>query len=296
MTSPRPFRDACTHGEAVARLEAGSGSRFDPEVVRAFCEFEPLARIREAIAAGPRPAGHEGFDVSGLTFDRLLDKVSCDLLLAARVLREANSGGGPLTTNLPSACSALGGDRLREVVSGGATWGELTAVPKEIWEHSLRAAEAARLIAEQTGTVNPEDAYTLGLLHDVGEALLGSLFPAAAAVLAGLDDRERVEHEAATYGVDHAQVGQWALGACGMPRALSSALQAHHDVSCANDPAALLLHVANAVANATDPFKLAALDTIGADRLYMLRLSRTALFRIHSLTGDALERRLNPVL
>lgn len=81
-----------------------------------------------------------------------------------------------------------------------------------------------------------------------------------------------------------------------MPPALSSAAQTHHDVACANDPAALLLHVANAVAHATDPFKLAALDTIGTDRLYMLRLSRTDLFRIHAATQDTLERRLNPIL
>ena len=228
------------------------------EVVRAFCDFEPLARISEVLAAGPRPASPDGRDVSGLTFDGLVEKVSCDPLLAARVLREANSAGGARTANLWTACSALGDDRLRGVVSGGSAWGELTGFSEKLWEHSLRAAGAARMIAGQTGIVNPGDAYTLGLLHDVGEALLGSLFPATAAVLAGLDEGERVEYEAASYGVDHAQVGQWALEACGVPPALSSAAQTHHDVACANDPAALLLHVANAVAHATDPFKLAA--------------------------------------
>ena len=297
LTSPRPFRDACTHGEAVAQLWKGAGTRFDPEVVRAFCEFEPLARVREAVAEGPRPAYPGGTDVSCLTFDELIAEVSSDPLLASRVLREANSADGPQTANLAVACSAIGGSRLRGVISGGAAWGEATAAASEkTWEHSLRAAEAARLIAEQTGIANPEDAYTLGLLHDVGETLLASLFPATAAVLTGLDASERVEYEAASYGVDHAQVGQWMLEACGVPRALASALQTHHDAACANDPLALLLHVADAVAHADDPFKLAALDTIGTDRLYMLRLSRNDLFRIHALTGDAVERRLDPVL
>ena len=296
MTSPRPYRETCSHGEAVARLREGAGSRFDPEVVRAFCDFEPLARIRAAVAAGPLPAAKEGFDAFGLTFDELIEKVSVNPMLAARVLRAANSAGGLQTTNLSVACSALGGACLREVVSGGAAWNESTAVSETLWEHSLRAAEAARLLAEQTRILNPEDAYTLGLLHDIGETLLASLFPATAAVLAGLGGDERVEYEAASYGVDHAQVGQWVLESCGVPRALSSALQAHHDVASANDPAALLLHVADAVARADDPFKLAALDTICTDRLYMLRLSRNDLFRIHASTRDALERRFDPVL
>jgi putative nucleotidyltransferase with HDIG domain len=294
MTSPRPFRDACSHVKAVAQLWKDAGVRFDPDIVRAFCEFEPLSRVREAVAAGPRPAHSGSFDASGLTFDELIEKVSSDPLLAARVLLEANSAGGPQTANLAVACSALGSTRLRDVASGGASWGE-AVVSEKLWEHSLRAAEAARLIAEQTGIVKPEEAYTLGLLHDVGEALLASLFPEMAAVLIGLDAVERVEYEAASYGVDHAQVGQWMLEACGVPRALSSVLQTHHDVECTNDPLALLLYLANAVAHANDPFKLAALNSIGADRLYMLRLNRHDLFRIHASTQDALERRLDPV-
>jgi hypothetical protein len=96
--------------------------------------------------------------------------------------------------------------------------------------------------------------------------------------------------------VDHAQAGQWALEACGVPHPLSAAIQTHHDVACLNDPAALLLHIADAVAHATDPFKVAALDTIGAERLSMLGLSRHDLFRIHSSTRDALDRRLYPVI
>jgi putative two-component system response regulator len=296
MTSPRPFREALPHDEAVARLLEGAGSRFDPEVVQAFSEFEPLARIRHAVAAGPAAAHAEGFDASGLSFDELVEKVSCEPLLAARVLSVANSDGAPRIANLAVACSALGGKRLREVVSGGASWGAGVYVSEQSWEHSLRTAEAARLLAEQTRILDPEDAYTLGLLHDVGETLLASLFPATATVLAGLGDDERTEYEATAYGVDHAQVSQWVLEACDVPRALASAVQTHHDVACVNDPAALLLHVADAVAHADDPYKIAALDSISTERLYMLRLSRHDLFRIHALTGDALERRLNPVI
>jgi putative two-component system response regulator len=297
MTSPRPFREALAHEEAVARLLEGAGAGFDPEVVRTFVEFEPLARIRRAVAASPIPATHEVFDASRLSFGELAEKVSCDPLLAARVLHAANATCGLRTADLDAACSALSLGGLREAVSRGGSWAEGGApLSGEMWEHSMRAAEAARLIAEQTHILDPKAAYTLGLLHDVGQMLLASLFPATAAVLAGLEAEERAEYEAASYGVDHAQVGQWVLEACGVPRALAAAVQTHHDVECVNDPAALLLHVADVVAHADDPYKVSALDSISPERLYMLRLSRNDLFRVHTLTGDALERRLNPVI
>ncbi len=49
-------------------------------------------------------------------------------------------------------------------------------------------------------------------------------------------------------------------------------------------------------AQADDPYKVAALDSISTERLYRLGLSRHDLFRFHVLTHDALERRLNPVI
>lgn len=297
MTSPRPFREALTHEEAIALLSEGAGKRFDPEVVRAFGAFEPLALIRRAVAAGPAAATREGFDASGLSFDELAEKVSCNPLLAALALRAANAAYGLRTADLGAACSALGLEGLREAVSGGGSWVEGGGpLADELWEHSLRAAEVARLIAEQTGILDPKAAYTLGLLHDVGQVPLAALFPETAAVLAGLDSSERAEYEAASYGVDHAQVGQWVLEACGVPRPLAAAVQAHHDVDCTGDPAALLLHVADAVAHADDPYKVAALNSISSERLYMLRLRRHDLFRVHALTNDLLERRLNPVI
>jgi putative two-component system response regulator len=107
MTSPRPFREALAHEEAVARLLEGAGAGFDPEVVRTFVEFEPLARIRRAVAASPIPATHEVFDASRLSFGELAEKVLCDPLLAARVLHAANAACGLRTADLDAACSAL---------------------------------------------------------------------------------------------------------------------------------------------------------------------------------------------
>lgn len=152
------------------------------------------------------------------------------------------------------------------------------------------------LDAVRPALLDAEEAYSLGLLHDIGRVLLSSLFPKEMKEMEGCEDDERIEREVAAFGVDHAQVGQWVLESCGLPRHLTSFVQTHHDVLRTNTPAALLLHVANAVARADNPFKVASLNTIGTERLYMLRLSRHDLFRIHASLDSVLEQRFTPVL
>lgn len=302
MTSPRPFRDAFSHEEAIAILEKSAGQQFDPHIVQIFCQFEGLAKIRHHIKTGLNFAQMftplVSFDPRALSSYEMLEMVESEPVLAACVLREtnlANETDVP-TAKLSTACAVLGVARLREMMAEADGGSELDPSDEKLWEHSLRCAEAARLLAERTGIINPEDAYTLGLLHDIGEILLRSLFPEEMRAMTDLTDEERTEGEIAAFGVDHAQVGQWVMNACGLPRALTSAVQTHHDVMRINAPAALLLHVANAIADADDPYKIAALDTIGTDRLYMMNLSRNDLFSIYEATGSALERRLDPVL
>jgi putative two-component system response regulator len=296
MTSPRPFRDAFDHETAVAHLKKGAGVHFDPEVVRAFCDLEALAQIRGAIAGAAR--GHAPWLAPGLPAGAgllsaadLVGQVMCEPALAACVLREANAVGAGPTADLDEACARLGEDRLRSLVS--ETCGHSPSGPDDgrLKDHSLRCAVAARLLAEQTGVIAPGDAYALGLLHDIGELLLSSLFPEQLENLIWLDEDARLEREVAAFGVDHAQTGQWALEALGLPRALGALVQTHHDAMRINAPAALLLHVANVIAYAESPSDITALDSLGSDRLALLRLNRADLARIHERTAETVEGR-----
>jgi HD-like signal output (HDOD) protein len=148
--------------------------------------------------------------------------------------------------------------------------------------HSVRCAVAAELLAKRTKMIDPDDAYSLGLLHDTGEALLCTLFPEEMENIIWFDETDtRTEREVAAFGVDHGQVGQWILESCGIRRELALTVQTHHDVMRINEPVALLLHVANVVASAANSSEIAALDDLGSDRLAMLRLSRADLAYIH---------------
>jgi HD-GYP domain-containing protein (c-di-GMP phosphodiesterase class II) len=56
MRATRPYREALSREQARAELEIGSGSEFDPEVIRAFLLLE-AAEEWNSSAPSPVPAG-----------------------------------------------------------------------------------------------------------------------------------------------------------------------------------------------------------------------------------------------
>jgi putative nucleotidyltransferase with HDIG domain len=301
MTSPRPFRNALDHESAVGALIAGSGTQFDPEVVAAFCGLESLAEIRGSIARGDfgsrfLPYGRAAA-LRLLPLEELVRVVEREPALAAAVLRAANAcaSAEDATMSLYAACTRLGGEALRGIVSKGESPERCDPEAEAMRGRSRRCAVAAMLLAEKTGALDPDEAYTAGLLHDLGEALLRSLFPEEAESIAWLGHPFAVEREVAAFGVDHAQVGQWILDACGVPATRSFAVQAHHDTDHVNDPPALLLQVAVAVAGAKDSSEIVSLDALAPDRLALLRLTRADLARVHEMTTELAGERLDSV-
>lgn len=301
MTSPRPFRSALDHERAVRTLQDGAGSQFDPEVVAAFCGLEALAQIRGHIARGDFGSGFLSFarpaGLRVLPLEELVRVVEREPALAAAVLRAANEGlrTEEATISLYEASARLGADALRELIEQGCASKRLGYEAEVLRSHSRRCAAAAMLLAEKTGAHDPDEAYTAGLLHDLGEALLRSLFPEEAENITWLGHPFAAEKEVAAFGVDHAQVGQWILDACNIPATCSFAIQAHHDLDHVNDPAALLLQVADAVAGANDSSEMADLEALAPDRLALLRLTRADLARIHEMTTEMVGERFDVV-
>lgn len=301
MTSPRPFRDAIEHEAAVAELIKGAGTYFDPEVVRAFCGLEALVEIRGSIKRGDFGSrflcADPPSDWRRLPLEALVRVVESEPALAAGVLRAANAGlsAGDTTGSLYAACARLGVEALREIISQAVAGGTASHEADELRDHSLRCAMAAMLLAEMTGTLDPDEAYTVGLLHDLGEALLRSLFPEEAEKIIWLGHSFRADREVTAFGVDHAQIGQWILDACNVPHALSNTIQTHHDINLVSDPASLLLHIADAIARADHPGELARLDALAPHRLAQLRLSHADLARVHALITEVVGGRFECV-
>lgn len=193
----------------------------------------------------------------------LAQKIELDQALAAKTLRIANSsfyGMQSKVTSIPQAVSVLGFHSIRTVVTACALTSSFAPVAggfdfQAFWRHSLATAIAARLLAPHLG-VNPETAFTAGLLHDLGTLVLVTRFPAEHALVRSYrqaHDCPMAEAELAIIGIDHAQVGSALAAYWKFPVAIQQAVADHHAIDrLAAGGLPLAVHMANAVALALD--------------------------------------------
>ncbi|MGK5014456.1 HDOD domain-containing protein [Janthinobacterium sp. 75] len=193
----------------------------------------------------------------------LAQKIELDQALAAKTLRIANSsfyGMQSKVTSIPQAVSVLGFHSIRTVVTACALTSSFAPAAggfdfQAFWRHSLATAIAARLLAPHLG-VNPETAFTAGLLHDLGTLVLVTRFPAEHALVRSYrqaHDCQMAEAELAVIGIDHAQVGSALAAYWKFPEAIQQAVADHYAIDRLEAGGLpLAVHMANAVALALD--------------------------------------------
>src|SRR5260221_13430887 len=155
---------------------------------------------------GPRP--------SAADLGRLIES---DAALSTQVIRLSNTAFYGLSGKVSSAWRAvtvLGLATVRAIATTAAfdLFSEKgRSVPDDFWEHSVSTAAAAAAIARRVG-IQPNDAFSAGLLHDLGTALVFRRAP------------RRFQDSGAT----HAEVGAAALGLMRFPAAMVEAIASHH--------------------------------------------------------------------
>ncbi|MDJ0812372.1 MAG: HDOD domain-containing protein [Woeseiaceae bacterium] len=113
--------------------------------------------------------------------ERLADVVRTDAVLVARLLVGANSAfhnrAGIEITDLALAISRLGFEVVRnmaitlavEQIFNASQHDALKSSIKDIWSSSLSLASMCFVIARNSETVNPDNAFLCGLLHQIGK-------------------------------------------------------------------------------------------------------------------------------
>lgn len=195
---------------------------------------------------------------------KLGGQIALDQALAAKTLRLANSsfyGLQSKVTNIAQAVSVLGFHSIRTLVTACAVTGSFPETGrgsfnfKAFWRHSVATGVCAQLLARRL-KLNPDSAFTAGLLHDIGALVLATRFPAQYEEMLAYrrqHDCSTLVAEHAVFGLDHALVGSTLASHWKFPLAMQSAVASHH----APDPAwtaslELVVHAANALAHALD--------------------------------------------
>ncbi len=285
MTKPNSADNASTHEEAIKDLRSGIGKQFDSVVVEEFCNIEAIDKIRRTIADGISgmrlPTALVACDEARMSTGEILQKFKTEPLLALDILRMGNPAqNGQPTAQLLPLMSKIGEAKLRALLGqyGLPAPDEFT---KARTIHALRQAFAAQLLAAHTCLIHPDDAYTLGLLYNVGENLLFNLFPNEMLELSILDINIRSHRQIEMFGIDAAQISRWMLEACGVPPALTMAIENQQDFMHITHPTALLMQTAYKIAYNKSSDNTPTMNRIENSALETLNLSRADLNKIY---------------
>ena len=190
-----------------------------------------------------------------VTLEELAEVISADGVIASEVLRMANSafvGARGEVRSIVQAATFLGLKRVSSIAASVAmrsSLGHLWRKPvvRQCWQHNLASALTAEQMARWLN-LDPQAAYTAGLLHDIGR--LGLLMRhqdecAGFITIEQAPDVDFLAVERERFGMDHADMGQRMIAALDLPEQLRQAAGRHHDVPAApSDDFTTFIHVA----------------------------------------------------
>lgn len=195
--------------------------------------------------------------------------LSEDPAMSVKVLKLTNSAFYGLSREIDSVKQAVvivGLEAIRNLVLSASVLDMFKQesldqeFQEKFWRHSLAVGVCGRILAKKLrkrGIVDPDAAFSAGLLHDVGKMILCCFLPGEFKKYQDERDNdttaETFEIEERVLGYNHAQIGailatQWKL-----PARLTEAITYHHhpQLSESDDPIPYIIHIANYVSKRT---------------------------------------------
>lgn len=200
--------------------------------------------------------------------------IAQDPSITAKILQVANSAamGATEGVNDPvEAVQRLGMSTVRSLVLSAQVFncfaaGKLKSFsPETLWQHLMTCGGLARAIMhhERAGHAECEDAFTAGMLHDMGQLMLADSLPdefQKALTLAYEEKIPLAEAERRVFGATHTGLAAYLFGLWGLPAATVEAVAFHHEPQKSDlkkFSALTAVHVANAL---TDESEAAGLN------------------------------------
>jgi putative nucleotidyltransferase with HDIG domain len=220
--------------------------------------------------------------------DRISELIARDPAITAKLLQLANSAvfGLQLQVIQPAeAIAYLGLNTTKALVLLAHTFSSFEQLEHDgfsaesLWRHSVATGQFARRLAlmEGSGVEPAEQAFTAGLLHDVGKLLFAANLPKPFGQALALAREQRWslwEAERRVLGASHAEVGARLLGIWGLPTPVVEAVALHHyPARRANQPFSPLtaVHVANVFDHEVRP-EPSSIASSGMDLGYLKEL------------------------
>ncbi|MEB3246176.1 MAG: HDOD domain-containing protein [Vampirovibrionales bacterium] len=188
--------------------------------------------------------------------------ITVDPGLTSRVLRMVNSAAYGIQrqiTSVQHAIMLLGFTTVRGLVLSASifklfsgTDGQSGFDVRGFWAHSILTALISRNLAEWLKLPEIEDAFSAGLLHDIGKLVLDQHLSAEYANVLMWAKRSDInlygpgflDAELGVLGCTHATIGEHVARKWKLPQTLTEAIAFHHDPQHATESPALVYTVA----------------------------------------------------
>lgn len=189
----------------------------------------------------------DDFGSSQSEADEIAKKIQMDQSLSLKVMRLANSaryGAGRKIASIDSAIVMLGFDALKTLVIASGVTAACKDVPgvdkKQFWRTSFGVANICKLIGRMS-KLNPETAFTCGMLHNVGDMLL---FLAHQDKMSRIDalaesGANKAELQQNQFGYDYTIVGAELAKRWNFPEEVSNAIRYQWEPEKAEPPSNL---------------------------------------------------------
>jgi HD-like signal output (HDOD) protein/CheY-like chemotaxis protein len=207
--------------------------------------------------------------------------VAQDPGITAKILQVANSAaiGLPEKVSDPvEAVQQLGMTTVRSLVLSAQVYSSFTPgrlknfSADALWSHLMKCGDLARTIMrrERVEFAEAEDAFTAGMLHDMGKLMLADSLPDEFQKALALAEEEKIPMPAAEleiFGATHSGLAAYLFGLWGLPAAIVEAV-AFHEAPEKSDlkkfSALTAVHVANALSDESEA------DGLNLDYLYQI--------------------------
>ncbi|MBN1672768.1 MAG: HDOD domain-containing protein [Kiritimatiellae bacterium] len=261
-SAPAPEPEPCPEPAQPGRRRISSPAslpKMDPasvkeQILRTIRELPPMPRVM-------MKARHILEDPNA-DFGELARIIETDQAITTKILRYANSALYGMSTKITSVrhgTVVLGDKTLAEIITIASASGVLDRMLPgyglsrgELWHHSLAVAGGAKAIARLRNRRLVDDAFTAGLIHDVGKLVLEPLVKRLKTGFATfLRDQGAMwlDAEKKLLSVDHAAIGAEICKEWKIPDVLTIPIRYHHTPSLSNgDLLSHFVHMADALA------------------------------------------------
>lgn len=206
-----------------------NSNKLDPQqIVAEFKDIPPMPNVMvKALSVIKNPS-------TGIA--ELAKIMQVDQAISTKTLSLVNSafyGFRQQITSINKALVVLGMMKAKNIIMSLALKQMMTAQgSRELWEHSIKCAVAAEILAKEYKVINPDDAFVIGFLHDIGKMLLNAKNPlkySKVRYLATQGNVNLIEVEDMQFGTNHCVLGALISKKWQLPVILTNCIRYHHD-------------------------------------------------------------------